>query len=366
MAFQQVHCLPATSPIPASNPELTLLMKKNICFTSFTFSYLAKARVLAWSFKQHNPDWHMIAVITDKNPPGFSFEVEKENFDEVLWSHELGIDDFPSFIFQHDVVEACTAVKGPALVHIMTRHNPEKIMYLDPDIAVYETLEPISSLLDSYEIILTPHNLSPELDERGIIDNEIAPLKHGIYNLGFIAVRCNGEGRKFSEWWRERLLSFCYDDILKGLFTDQRWCDHVPVFFNNVHILKDPGYNVASWNLSNRKVKIDPKGKILVNGSPLRFYHFTKLGPAGEAMTSRYARDNLEVYELWAWYKRVLAEKFVEPSIPENWWYYNTFSNGKRISKEMRVLYRNNKELRQSYPNPFESSGYYRWLHKNR
>ena len=40
------------------------------------------------------------------------------------------------------------------------------------------------------------------------------------------------------------------------MFTDQRWIDFVPCFFEH-HILKDPGYNVAYWNLHARALTLD-------------------------------------------------------------------------------------------------------------
>ncbi len=48
-------------------------------------------------------------------------------------------------------------------------------------------------------------------------------------------------------------------------FTDQRWCDLVPSLFDRVHIERDPGYNVASWNLSTRRIQILATGNIVVN-----------------------------------------------------------------------------------------------------
>ncbi len=57
------------------------------------------------------------------------------------------------------------------------------------------------------------------------------------------------------------------------MFTDQRWVDFVPSFFDH-HILKDPGYNVAYWNLHGREVFNDGD-RYLVNGVPLRFFHFS-------------------------------------------------------------------------------------------
>ena len=57
------------------------------------------------------------------------------------------------------------------------------------------------------------------------------------------------------------------------MFTDQRWVDFVPSFFDH-HILKDPGYNVAYWNLHGREVFSDGD-RYLVDGVPLRFFHFS-------------------------------------------------------------------------------------------
>ena len=62
-----------------------------------------------------------------------------------------------------------------------------------------------------------------------IIDNEIGSLKWGIYNLGFLGVRNGPVGSDFADWWAERLRHFCFDRLEAGLFTDQKWINHVPV-----------------------------------------------------------------------------------------------------------------------------------------
>jgi hypothetical protein len=85
------------------------------CFTSFSFSYLAKARVLARSVKRYHPEWFLWAVICDREPVGFKFDVSLEDFDEVIFVDGLLGDQTSSWIFKHDVVELCTAVKGPVL-----------------------------------------------------------------------------------------------------------------------------------------------------------------------------------------------------------------------------------------------------------
>lgn len=332
------------------------------CFTSFTFSYLSKARLLAWSLKRFHKDWHFVAVITDELPPGMDFLPDDEPFDEVIWGQELPIPNIDGWLFKHDVVEVCTAVKGPVL-DLLVASGYDKVFYLDPDIAVFNSLTPVVELLDSYPIVLTPHQLQPDVEKFAIIDNEICSLKHGIYNLGFVAIQAKGEGARFARWWKERLVEHCYDDIPNGLFTDQRWCDHVPVFFDDVHILKDPGYNVASWNLSRRKPSVDLDGNLLVNGVPLRFYHVTKFGPVGEAMTSRYAGPNSVVYEIWRWYRQKLSS-FSSDLTPAGWWRFGVYDSGEPIEKDHRLLYRTRQDLQRAFPNPFSTAdgGFKEWL----
>jgi hypothetical protein len=227
-----------------------------------------------------------------------------------------------------------------------------KVVYLDPDIAVFGTLEEIDRLLDQRDVLLTPHQLEPDSERFAILDNEFASLRYGIYNLGFLAVANTNEGRRFARWWRDRLIEFCFDDIPNGLFTDQRWCDHVPSFFTGVHILRDPGYNVASWNLSRRPVSIEEDGSIRAAGRPLRFFHFTKVTWVGEMMLERYAGGRIEVFELIKWYRERLAANSVA-NLPNNWWAYGCYADGRPIMNEHRLIYRKRNDLRERFPDPF-------------
>lgn len=336
------------------------------CFTSFNFNYLAKARVLGATVKHHHPDWVMHACICDHEPEGFVFDLEKEPFDRVTWAEDLDIPNLNAWIFGHDVVELCTAVKG-TMLRMMLEEGAGKVVYLDPDIAVLGSLDPVAALLDYHDIVLTPHQVDPESHRVAIIDNEICSLKHGTYNLGFVAVANRAEGLRFAQWWEERLLGWCHEDYHKGIFVDQKWCDLAPGFFGSLHILRDPGYNVASWNISKRRVTAELDGRVLVNGSPIRFFHITKFGPVGDTMTQRYARDNTEVYELWAWY-RLKIHRYEEPKIPKGWWAYGNYANGERIQRKDRLRYRAQIGLKRLYPNPFdntEADSYFEWCKAN-
>ncbi|ACG76899.1 conserved hypothetical protein [Phenylobacterium zucineum HLK1] len=335
---------------------------KVLVYSSFTFSYLNRARVLYQTLRRFHPDWELVALITDRPPEGFAFDPAAEPFDRVVWAEDLGIPDFQGWLFKHDVVEVCTAVKGP-FIHQACSSGADAVIYLDPDTALLGSLDPLVEWLQDHDILLTPHLIDPNDDLTAILDNDLSASRTGIFNLGFVAIRTTGEGARFAKWWNDRLLSFCYDDMPNGLFVDQRWCDHVPALFDKVKVIRDPGYNVASWNLSTRTVAVEKDGRITVNGAPLRFWHFTKLGPLGDTMTKRYAGRNFPVYEIWAWYKRLVAEA-TDAAIPERWWAYGAYDDGAPIEKAERVLYRQRGDLQAAYPNPFAAGpGSFReWL----
>ncbi len=319
--------------------------------------------MLGETLKRHNPDWKFDVVFSE--PPVASLDLRDEPFDAVHTLQTLEIPDWKAWTFKHRVVEICTAVKGFALMHIVESGETEKVVYLDPDIGVFNDLTPLDDLLDEHSVILTPHVTRPATDLAAVADNEICSLKHGVYNLGFVAVACRGQGRDFARWWRDRLTHFCYDDIPNGLFTDQRWCDLAPAFFDRLKILRDPEYNVASWNLEHRPLSLGDQGTILADGRPLRFYHFTGYDSgAGATMTARYANDESLVHDLWEWYGRQL-QRLGQATLGSLPWAYDFFSNGKPITAPMRKLYRVREDLQSHFRDPFDADrsdgGYAAW-----
>ena len=86
-------------------------------------------------------------------------------FDRVLYAKDLDFPRFDRWLFKHDVVEASTAVKGQMLRHLLNQ-GAEKVVYLDPDIAVFSDLAEIIEKLDQYSVILTPHQVTPNKKRR--------------------------------------------------------------------------------------------------------------------------------------------------------------------------------------------------------
>jgi hypothetical protein len=334
-------------------------MARTVCFTSFSLGYLARARVLARTLKQFQPDWEVWALVADTPPPELDRDEAFAPFDQFCYAAALGIPRFRAWMFKHDVVEACTAVKAQMLLQLL-RLGTDRVIYLDPDIGLFQPLAGIERRLDTASIVLTPHQLEANSVASAITDNELASLKYGIYNLGFLAVRNDDNGRDFARWWADTTYRACYDAVDSGIFTDQKYCDLVPSLFDGVQIERDPGCNVASWNLSRRRLSFAADGTLLANETPLKFYHFTKIGGVGDVMTERYAGDNVEVYEVVNWYKRQVRANAID-TLAQWPWQYGQFSNGVPVPRAARLLFRNRPDLFNAFGDPFGDE-FHGWL----
>lgn len=320
-------------------------------FSSFTFAYLDRARVLFQSLRRHCPEMVLWAVMVDEAPDGLEFDPEEEDFDHLITTSELYGDETEAWLFGHDIVEACTAVKGRALMSILERDDCDLVLYFDPDIAIFRPLDDLVDVCRKHAVSLTPHQVAPDDGATAIVDNEVSSLNMGVFNLGFLAVTPVPEGFAFAKWWADRLDEYCIDDLPTGLFVDQKWCNLAPCFFDDVHVLRDPSLNVASWNLSQRDVRITGAGEILVNDRPLGFWHFTKLGPIGDTMTQRYAKSNTDIHEVWWWYKAEVDRNKAE-GLPKGYWAFSAFEDGTKIPKTLRRLYRNREDVQRVFPAP--------------
>jgi hypothetical protein len=334
-------------------------------FTSITANYLPKARVLAHSAKRQGADIRFHVLLCDTYP--VDTDRAAEPFDSIIDVEELPVPDREAWLFGHTVVEMCTAVKALGFLEIIHRFNAEKVFYFDPDIVILSGLDGLIERLDQHSILLTPHQTMPETAQDAIIDNEIGSLKYGVFNLGFLGIRASGEGLRFLNWWAERLRDFCHDDIAGGLFTDQRWIDLAPAFFADLHILRAPSYNVATWNLTHRTAAGSLEKGITINGEPLSFYHFSGFdGGAQEIMLKKYAARDSVLFDLRRWYIAE-CERLGQAELGKRPCRYHAFDNGEPITKAHRILYRTRLDLQQAFPHPFQTAGdsYYQWYRLN-
>jgi len=244
-------------------------------------NYLAHARVLAASFHEHHPDGRFSVLVVD-GLEGFT-DPAAEPF-EVLTPADIGLD-VALMATRYDVLELSTAVKPWLLRWLLARED--HVFYLDPDIQLFSSLEDVAALAREHGVVLTPHLTAP-MPRDGNRPNEQDILMAGTYNLGFLALGAGAAADGLLDWWEERLEHDCIVDPARGFFVDQRWMDFIPGLVPSTFLLRDPGYNVAYWNLHGRTITTDGSGEHRVNGEPLHFLHFSGYDPRRPDVLSKH------------------------------------------------------------------------------
>lgn len=313
----------------------------NIAFTLCSINYLGQAQTLYNSLHKSNPGWKLIIGLVDKNVHHADLSSIKG---EILEVEELDIDGFEEMVSTYSIVELITAVKPSYFIYLLN-HYPaaEKIIYFDPDIMVFGSLNSLENKLERSDIILSPHLTTPITDE--YLPTEKHIFDTGVFNLGFLAVKRSPNTLNMLQWWAEKLRHSCFVDLSRGLFVDQIWMNIVPAYFDRVLIDKCPGYNMAHWNLHEREITGWNNG-YMVNGEPLVFFHFSHYNPSKPneiaAFHTRYTfKTRPDLLEIFHSYHHQLLENnyfgFKKISC-----YYMHNEGKKKFRKSFRNFFRHN------------------------
>lgn len=323
---------------------------KPLYFTLCSNNYLSFAYSLGQSIRSFVPDARFIIGLVDHLSPEIDYSKWKDF--EILPCFDLGYSEFEEMLSRYNIIEFNTAVK-PFYFEYLFNQNPDlyRIYYIDPDIMFYQSLDTLEREWADSEILLTPNLIYlPDSTSTG----ELASLRHGVNNLGFIGIQRGEEGFKFIHWWKERLRRHCRIDKCFGIFVDQKWVDLAPLFFNKIKSVKHPGWNMAWWNFTERKlVKIDQIYFVNSQEFPLVFFHFSGFKPGDRLITERLKSEEFFIADptlksLFDEYEKILLQSnfeslsMIKPSLK----FYsppNTLWNriGKKIkSKTTNLIYR--------------------------
>lgn len=269
-------------------------------FTSANLAYAPQAAVMLESIRRFEPTARVVLILVDEIPTDGSYEDFLQSFDEVITARDLLGSQHDEWMAPYSVVEACTSVKGPALEHLL--QHGDQVIYLDPDTMLFAPLTAFREQLAKCSILLTPHQILPVSITDPYIADEIDSLRYGVFNFGVFGVRSTEQGKEFATWWSNRLSKYSVDDVSRGIFTDQKWGNLVPIFFSDSEIHRDAGMNVASWNLHLRPISLDGTGTYLVGDQTLVLYHFSKMTHLGRHASLPKVLNNPLAAELIRFY----------------------------------------------------------------
>lgn len=235
-------------------------------FTVCSICYLPKALVLANSVYQYENIKLVIYLIDKKIKINLDYD-----FTEIKWIEDENIPDLYKLAFMYDVTEFSTCLKPLLTLKLLKSFS--RVIFLDPDICLFDSLKIINESLDKYPILVTPHYIVPISSKEDGYDLNM--MRYGSFNMGFYAVTSQTEAIDFLSWWSERCINLCFFETQFGLSTDQKWISIAPCFFPNLHVMFNLGLNMAFWNLHERMLTKDSQGYIVNDQFRLIFFHFS-------------------------------------------------------------------------------------------
>jgi hypothetical protein len=232
-----------------------------------TRNYLYRARVLFESIAEHLPEAKRIVCCADEFD--FSAPTSEASF-EIVAASELGIPRYEQLAMALNPTALCCLLKPFIAKHAFEKHSIQKVIYIDNDIGLYRRPVELLSLLDSKSIALTPHHLQPLPDKS--VPNEENLFRFGLCNAGIFGVSRQTESIEFLNWWANWMLEPRRLHVHTGY--DQVWLNYALPYCTNHAVLRDPTYNVAFWNLQERKFEAHDEG-FFCDGKQLTTFHFS-------------------------------------------------------------------------------------------
>jgi hypothetical protein len=342
----------------------------NCIFTICAKNYIGLAKILEKSLKQYNTECDFLIFVADEFDNSEAIKNLPSNVIIARTVLNMGKSKWDDLSFKYNLTEFCTAIKPYCFLYLFENTHYNTFIYLDPDIYIFNSLAPVYDALSVYSIVLTPHILNIDIRDNGENTFDSIMLSAGIFNLGFLALKNDFYSKKMILWWCNQLDNKCFMDIFDAYFTDQKWIDLLPIFFDDstLHIIRHKGLNVAPWNYYEREIVIQNNGifgvKYRGDSSSsidnLIFGHFS--GYDYDALKKGVIiQRNLSLLQNYkdieqitnAYILAINEQKDIFDSFIHLSYTYNFFENGMYIDKFYRRLYRGIFEKKKSIENPF-------------
>lgn len=160
---------------------------------------------------------------------------------------------------------------------VLDRHDDPGetiVIYLDSDLYFFDDPGLVLGALGTGSVGIIEHRYPARLEKR--------LAKYGRFNVGWVGIRGDENGRACLDWWATSTLEWCFDIPDGSRYADQGYLDSFPSRFGGVVILRPAGFNLAPWNTGRHLLTLTPTFRVVVDGtSPLVFFHFHGLRRVG-------------------------------------------------------------------------------------
>ncbi len=204
--------------------------------------------------------------------------------------------------------EYCWTLSPCLPYYILSNHKDISfITYVDADLYFYSPVDPIYEEASSSSLIITEHRFTQRLKPRE---------ENGLFCVQWVSFRRDQQGMSCLSRWRRQCIDWCFYRLEDGKMGDQKYLDEWPDLYPACHIVKNNGAGVAPWNFSRYSIYRSSDGSILIDGTPLIFYHFHQMQILSNGRFNRlseeYRVEGLEPDCIYKIYENALISSLAE------------------------------------------------------
>lgn len=241
---------------------------RTVYATYFDSGYLTRALTLLDSLREHGDHSEMWVLCLDDQAHSYLAQAAKPGV-RLLKLSDLELAH-PELLAVKDARSRAEYIftLGPTFLLDLFRQQLQPhdlLVYLDADLYFFDTPTRVRNDMADSSVGIIEHRYADRLNAK--------LAKYGRFNVGWVGFKNDRAGEQVLSWWAERCLEWCFDRPEPGRYADQGYLDSFPDF-DGIHILTDPGFNLAPWNTQRYSIKSDGTGKVSVDGHPLTFFHF--------------------------------------------------------------------------------------------
>jgi hypothetical protein len=269
--------------------------------TIVTRSHLPYARALAESLQASGNSEPLLVLIADTQHAS----------DRIAGSITLGLADLDpappqDMTVYFDGFELCNALK-PFLVAHALREGAGQVIYLDADLLCVGSFQRVWAAAGP-ALQLTPHHLTPPGLERSYTkESDVADM--GFLNGGFARWQAGPAADAILRWMQQRFPVQGFCDRPNGMFVDQKLLPLLLGYFpGEVGILRDPGLNVAFWNVHERAI-VQRGDRYYTGAAEVVFFHLSgyRLNQPTDVCAYLPAATNRAILADAPWFPSVLS-----------------------------------------------------------
>jgi hypothetical protein len=271
--------------------------KKYIC-TYFDYNYLPRGLALFYSIKKFHNDFEFFALTFDGQSYNYLAGLHENNLRLISIAEynsyfNISADKYPDrkqYFF--------SATPNICSYLFDTRPGIDVLLYLDADVYLFNSLDPLYEEFGESSIGITEHRVNPIL--------KLFVKHYGKYVIGVNLFRNSEAGRKCLREWKDECTSWYQGKPGYPLkfFSDQIFLDSWKTKYNEVKVITNIGINTSYWNAVNYTFK-KINDEYFVDNHPLIIYHFSSLRKENDNTWNTYS-----IYGL-ASVKNILLEIYV-------------------------------------------------------